>query len=169
MSLLQIRTELASVLAAVDRHGVESPEAAAALQEHADALREAMVSKSADYCSLIQHLRIRASGLKGQAERIKALEKSDTALADRLTKDLKEAMEATGRTRIDTPTNRLAVVANGGVVPVKILDAGAIPEVYKVPTGEVKIDNDAIRQAIEGGTPVPGAELGTRGTRLQIQ
>lgn len=169
MSLYAITEEMQSLLDAFDTHGAESPEAEAAIREHAAAIAEAFDAKADNYAALIRTCEARAEGRREEAERMLALARSDESLADRLRLALKSAMEVTGRTKVDTPRFRLAVRGNGGKVPVLVEDEAALPDQYRVQVVTSKLDRDAIRSALEAGNAVAGARLGERGTRLDIR
>lgn len=169
MSLYQITAEMVSLLHAFDQHGEDSPEAEAAFREHAAALAEAFDGKADDYAALIRVCETRSEARHSEAARMKALADSDEALASRLREAMRAAMEATGRVKVDTNRFRLSVKTNGGKVPVIIEDESAIPSDFAVPVVTTKLDRDAIRFALEAGTPVMGARLGQRGTRLDIR
>lgn len=169
MSLYAITTEMQSLLDAFDSHGAESPEAEAAIREHAAAIAEAFDAKADSYAALIKCCEARASARAEEAERMLALARSDDALADRLRRSLLEAMQVTGRVKVETARFRLAVRANGGKVPVLVDDEAALPVEYRVPVVTHKVDRDAIRAALDAGQAVAGARLGERGQRLEIK
>lgn len=169
MSLYQITTEMQSLLDAFDQHGAESPEAEAAIREHAAAIAEAFDQKADGYAGLIRNCESRAAARRAEAERMERLAALDEALANRLRRTLLDAMQVTGRTKVQTERFALAVRQNGGKVPVVVEDESALPLQFVVPVTTNRIDKDAIRAALESGTPVSGARLGERGTRLDLR
>lgn len=169
MSLYAITTEMQALLDAFDAHGAESPEAEAAIREHAAAIAEAFDAKADNYAALIQTCEKRAEGRRDEAERMLALARSDESLADRLRLAMKSAMEVTGRVKVETERFRLAVRANGGKMPVIVEDESALPTEFRVPVVTHKVDKDALRAELERGTAIAGARLGERGTRLDIR
>lgn len=167
MSLYEIKSELlelADALAVID-----SPDAEAALAEHRVALIEALTSKAEDYAALIRVCESRAEARRVEAERMEMLAAADEAVADRLKRLLMDAMIATNNTKLDTERFRLSIKRNGGKIPVVISDETAIPIDFRVPKITESIDKDAIREALESGTNVPGASLGERGQRLELR
>lgn len=167
MSLYEIKAELlelADALAVID-----SPDAEAALAEHRVALIEALTSKAEDYAALIRVCESRAEARRVEAERMEMLAAADEAVADRLKRLLMDAMIATNNTKLDTERFRLSIRRNGGKTPVVISDETAIPIDFRVPKITESIDKDAIREALESGTNVPGASLGERGQRLELR
>lgn len=169
MSLYQITAEMVSLMAAFNDHGKDSAEAESAFREHAAALAEAFDEKADDYAALIRSCETRAAARREESERIRMLADSDDALAHKLRDAMRSAMEATGRTRVDTPKFRLSVRQNGGKIPVLIEDPDRIPTQYQIPRMTTVIDKEAIRAALEKGEAVSGAALGTRGSRLDIR
>jgi hypothetical protein len=169
MSLYQITAEMQSLIDAFDAHGAESPEAEAAIREHAAAIAEAFDAKADGYAALIRTCEVRSAARAEEADRMKRLAQSDDALASRLRRTLVEAMQATGRTKVATDRFTLSVVANGGKLPVVIEDEAALPAEFVVPHVTTRVDREAVRSALEAGTPVSGARLGERGTRLSLR
>lgn len=169
MSLYQIKTELIDLLDALDVGYADDAEAQEAIAQHAAALAEAFDSKADDYAALIRVCETRAAARREEAERMLLLAKDDERKADRLTAMLMDAMTATGKTKVETQRFRLSVKKNGGKIPVVITDEAALPVDFRVPKVTEVIDKDGIREALEAGTPVPGAELGKRGQRLEIK
>jgi len=169
VSLYQITAEMQSLLDAFDAHGAESPEAEAAIREHAAAIAEAFDAKADSYAALIRTCEVRAEAREAEAKRMLKLAGSDGNLAARLRDALLTAMQATGRTKVQTSRFSLSVVANGGKVPMFIEDESALPAEFVVPRMVTTIDREAIRSALEAGIPVAGARLGQRGTRLALK
>lgn len=169
MNLYAIKTEMTSLLDGIAEVGLDSPEATAALAEHMEALVGAFDDKADDYAALIRICETRAAARREESERMTALARDDEALADRLRETLLTAMQQTNRTKVDTARFKLAVRRNGGKVPVEVVDADALPDEYRIPRVTMAVDRDAIRAALEAGTPVPGATLGERGWRLDMK
>jgi hypothetical protein len=168
MSLYAITTELQSLIDLADRGGTDA-EMDAAIAEHRQALVDAFDAKADDYAALVRTCEARADARRAEAKRMQLLADSDELLAERLRIALRDAMTATGRAKVETSRFRLAVRANGGKVPVLIDDEATLPPQFRVQVVVEKTDKDAIREALEGGKPVPGARLGERGTRLDIR
>jgi hypothetical protein len=173
MSLYAITEEMQAVQTAFDRligDGDEAdPEGASAALEHIDALAQAFDAKADSYAALIRNAETRAAARREEARRFAALAERDEFLATRLRLALMEAMQRTNRTKVQTERFQLSVRANGGKRPVLVDDEAALPPEFVVPVYSVKVDKDAIRQAIEAGSEVPGARLAERGTRLDLK
>ena len=167
MNLYAITNELQAVLDGILEGGIDSPEAQQALDEHLAGLDEALDQKCEDYAAVIMSLQARSDARAAEAKRIRELANADATVAQRLKERLKQAMETTGRVRIDTTRFRLTVANNGGKQPMLIEDESAIPTEFIVQVPEV--DKDAVRAALEAGRPVPGCTLAPRGTSLRIK
>lgn len=166
MSLYQITNEMQSILDAM-HEDADSPAAMNALDEALRDLDTALDQKAETYAGLIRELELRAQVRTEEMKRIRALADADAALAERLKERLRDAMQRTGRTRIDTLCFRLSVVGNGGRQPLLIADPEAIPPLFirNVP----EINREAIRLALDAGQEVPGCTLAPRGSRLSIK
>ena len=166
MSLYAIQNEITDIVDAILDGG--DTEAQQALEAHLAGLDAALDEKADHYAALIRHLEARADARRAEAQRMRDLATADDALAERLKTRLKEAMEATGRTKIDTSRFRLSVSNNGGRQPLSVTcDASSLPE--ELVTVTVAANKDAIRQALENGATIPGCELLPRGTSLRIK
>jgi hypothetical protein len=168
VSLYAIQNEIESLIDALLEGGGTDMAANEALEQHLAGLDAALDEKAEAYASVIRSLELRARARKDEASRIRDLAEADEAVADRLKKRLKEAMEATGKTKIDTPRFKLSVAGNGGKAPL-VIDGSAddLPPQFRVVRHEP--NKDAIRAALEAGTAVPGCALLPRGTSLRIK
>ena len=168
MSLYAIQNEIESLIDALLDGGGTDMAANEALEQHLAGLDAALDEKAEAYASVIRSLELRARARTDEASRIRDLAEADEAVADRLKKRLKEAMEATGKTKIDTPRFKLSVAGNGGKQPL-IVDGSAddLPPQFRVVRHEP--NKDAIRAALEAGQAVPGCTLLPRGTSLRIK
>jgi hypothetical protein len=168
VSLYAIQNEIESLIDALLEGGGTDMAANEALEQHLAGLDAALDEKAEAYASVIRSLELRARARKDEASRIRDLAEADEAVADRLKKRLKEAMEATGKTKIDTPRFKLSVAGNGGKAPL-VIDGSAddLPPQFRVVRHEP--NKDAIRAALEAGQAVPGCALLPRGTSLRIK
>lgn len=167
MSLYALTTEIESIVAIMLEGGVDSPEAAAALEEHLAGMDAALEQKAEGYASVITELTARAAARTQEAKRLRALADTDTALSDRLRERLKEAMERTGKTKFQTTRFAFTVAGNGGKQPLRIDPEATLPPILTRIVQEP--DKDAIRAVLESGEKVPGCELLPRGTSLRIR
>lgn len=102
-----------------------------------------------------------------EAARIKALADQATGAAERSKRIIMDLMTVAGIQKVEGVSCKVSIAANGGVLPLVILDESAIPEDFWI--NVPKIDNSRVRNAIEAGEPVPGAELGERGKSVRIK
>lgn len=168
MSLYAIRSEMESILDAILESGIDGPEAQDALNSHLEGLDAALEEKADDYAALIQSLNIRAEARRSEAARMRQLAETDSALADRLKRALKEAMEATGKLKLDTARFKLSVAGNGGKQPLRVeIDAVNLPK--ELQSIKVEANKEAIRAALEAGATIAGCSLEARGTSLRIR
>lgn len=168
MSLYAIQNEITEIVETILDGGEDCAEAQAALNEHLAGLDAALDEKADSYAALIRHLEARADARRGEAQRMRDLATADDDLAERLKTRLKEAMQATGRTKLETARFRLSVSQNGGVQPLAVTcEAADLPT--ELTTVTVAANKAAIRAALEAGTAIPGCELLPRGTSLRIK
>lgn len=167
MNLYEITNELQAVIDGILDGGIDSPEAQAALDEHLAGLDAVLDEKAESYASVIRSYEARAEARAAEAKRIRELANADANVAQRLKDRLKQAMETTGRLRIDTTRFRLTIANNGGKQPMLIEDQAKVPQEFIVAVPEV--DKDAVRAALEAGREVPGCTLAPRGTSLRIK
>jgi hypothetical protein len=93
---------------------------------------------------------------------------ADEALADRLKQRLKDAMEASGKGKLETARFRLSVQANGGAQPLEVtVPPEQLPQKYQAV--RVEADKTALREALAAGATIPGVTLLPRGTSLRIR
>jgi hypothetical protein len=123
------------------------------------------------YAGLIEEY---AAVARARREHAKKLEESARRIenkADVLKGRLLHFFERTGRTRpvVGSPYT-VAVATNGGKLPLKLhCQPEQLPEEYRREVTTYKADQDAIRAALEAGTPLVFAELGERGKSLRIK
>ena len=168
MSLYAIKSEMEAILEAILEGGADCAEAQDALNSHLEGLDAALEDKADSYAGLVRSLELRRDARKAEAQRIRQLAEADDALADRLKARLKEAMEATGKLKLDTPRFKLAVAGNGGKQPleVNVEPTALAPQFQAV---KIEANKDAIRAALEAGETVTGCALLPRGTSLRIR
>ena len=124
--------------------------------------------KATNVAMFAKNLEVTAAAIKeaegNMAKRRKAIE----ARSERLLAYLKQNMEATGITKIESPYLRIAIRNNPAAVHI---DAESqIPaEFFKqAPPPPPALDKKAIAEAIKSGRTVPGAHM-EAGTRLEIK
>jgi hypothetical protein len=78
-------------------------------------------------------------------------------------------LEAFHMKRAEGNSGSLSICFNGGPLPLIIDDESKIPVRFKPPVVTYPVDKQMLRAALEAGTVVPGAHLGTRGTHLEVK
>lgn len=167
MSLYAIQTEISLLINGILEGGADSIDAQAAFDEHLAALDEVLDDKADGYAAVIRELETRSVTRRAEAARMRELAAVDDSLAERLKTRLKQAMEATGKLRIETPRFRLSVTRNGGPLPLSITcQPTELPSRFQTTT--ITADKVALRTAIEGGLEVHGVEVLPRTSSLRI-
>lgn len=124
------------------------------------------------YCGLIREFEARSEAREIEAKRLMALAGADGNQAKRLKARLKDFLEICGLSKLQTEHFKLAIQANGGALPLIVppqweAEPASAPESFhKI---EVKLDRDAIREAIRNDEETHGACLGERGNHLRIR
>ena len=128
-----------------------------------------------------------ANAAKSEAQRIDKLAKRWEDRSSRIKAAALNAMTSFGVSELSTPTHRLRVQPNGGVVPLNVCEdelaeqysratvrvtGDQVADILEQFPGAVELrrepDNAAIRAALKAGEQVDGAQIGERGTHLRI-
>lgn len=117
------------------------------------------------YVAWHQELNGRAKVRKAEAERLLALERADSNLAERLKERLLEHMKRTHTAKYTTRRFSIAIAGNGGKKPLIITAPDEVPLIYC----DVEPSNAKLRDALESGEQLSYAMLGERGTHLRIR
>ena len=148
------------------------PEARAGL---VDAWLEAQADvaiKLDNYAALIKELNARAAARKKAADEMRELAQMDANQADLLIGRLKRYFELHGLTRFETARFKIALQANGGVVPLCYPaeweeEPASAPEAFQ--RRVIQLDKLAIREAIRNDEESHGARLAERDTHIRIR
>jgi len=122
--------------------------------------------KAVNVAKFMQNLDATAKAIKEAEQQMARRRKAIENRAQWIKDYLKNNMEASGITKIESPWFRLAVQKNPEAV--EVFDEAALPDDFKTEVVTVKIDKAAIKQVLRDGVHVPGAML-TQGTRLAIR
>lgn len=136
-------------------------------QTFADTLESIGAEEKADsYCRIIRQFQADVEALKQEKDRLDAKKKTAEAAIDRMKYALLEFVRAVGgkEQKIKTP---LFSVSTRISQSVSVLDADAIPAVYKIPQPD-KIAVSEINKALKSGIEIPGAQL-TNNTSVIIK
>lgn len=121
-------------------------------------------AKAENYAKVLRMLDGEAKAIDEEAKRLTARAKTIKGNMDRLKRSLEGMMIATGKRKFKTKLFSFCVQKN----PARLVldDVEAIPEEYWVP--QVKLDNAAVKAAIEQGIEISGAHL-EQGESLRIR
>lgn len=150
---------------------LETPgeEALAAIDEWLQKLGVEREQKLDAYCAVIEENQRLASLRKGAADRLLQLARTNQGVADRLKERLYHYFKAYGYKRVDTNRYQVAIQANGGPLPLEVLDEKLVPDDYKITITTTQLDNKAIRAALTAGEVIEGVQYGERGDHLRIK
>lgn len=119
---------------------------------------EALMAKADATCWVIDRIRGQAAFRKQQAQRLAELAKADQSRADSLEESLVLVL-----TRLRPASTRFSFdhheLTSRRSAAVEIEDESALGEEWVTVTTTTKPDKLAIKQALQGGTEVPGAKL----------
>lgn len=136
-------------------------------------LNEARDNRNAkldSYASLIRELDARGQARKAEAMRLKQRSDADLRLVEKLKDRLLLFFERLGFKTVETGRFRLTRAQNGGKAPLIItIDAVNLPAELRHELTTYTANRDAIRAALESGTPVEGAEIGECGFHMLIK
>lgn len=107
------------------------------------------------YCQVIKELQGDFEKYKSESDRIAARMKTTKNGIDRMKNSLLTFLRATNQDKVKAGTFTVSI---GTSKQTNILDESLIPNEYKIPQPD-KIDKTAIKQAIESGLTVSGAEI----------
>lgn len=120
--------------------------------------------KCDSYVAVMTNLESRSDLYKAEAKRLQAAAGVIDNNISRMKERLKYALESMGKTEIAGTYNKVKIVKNGGLAPLKI--TGQVPDCFTKIT--VEADNKRIREALADGQELDFAHLEERGTHLKI-
>lgn len=134
-----------------------------------EAVEGEIEDKADGYAKVIRSLESDIKEIKEEESRLASRRKSIEGNIQRVKKHLFDAMKFTGKTKFKTALYSFGIAKNGGKQPleVDITDPLQLPEQYR--KVEYKVDNEAIREALDEGVPLPFARLRERGESLRIR
>lgn len=155
-------------------YGEITPEVEGAMQDVWFAESD-MADKLHTYGRVMDHLTAEAESdiayakvLQDKVDSLTQKAKGQKKVVDGLKARIKNAMEITGKTKVQAGDYEYAIINNGGALPLFVSeeeDPALYPELIKPPV----FDNKLIRQAIADGEELTFAYLLPRGTRLRIK
>ena len=108
------------------------------------------------YCAVVDDLDSLIAACETRKRQIDSRIRSLKSQRERRAAAMLWYMRAKGVRRLSGVEHEVALVANGGVEPMKLkIDAGALPERFQKPAKPVtpEADNDALRAALNGNDP----------------
>lgn len=128
-----------------------------AFNDTMDSIKDAIDDKAVGYAKVDKELAKDEKALKDEADRLSARAKSINNNRRILKQNLQTAMEETGKSKIKT--KEFTIYIQNNPVSLKIADESKIPAYLT--KEEIKPDNARIKQLLQEGKDVPGAELST--------
>jgi hypothetical protein len=121
------------------------------------------------YVGLIRSLEALAEAREAEVKRMLELTRADRNKANNLKERLKYFFQSRDIGKYDTPHFRLALVKNGGPIPLHIEAGIELPARFRRERTIIEDDKEALRAALEAGEAVEGARLGERGQSIRIK
>lgn len=161
-SLYHIASEYLAIADQLEESGGEiTPDIEQALAINREQLQE----KAGNYALVIKDFEHKNAAVDEAIKRLTELKKSRQKAMESLKNRLKSAMELYGVERIESDFVKLSFRKSEAV---EIESEDLIPPIFKEQVVTEKIDKNAIKAALKGGTEVPGARLDKR-QNLQIK
>ena len=107
------------------------------------------------YCQVIKELQADLDKFKAESDRLAARMKTTKNGIDRMKNSLLAFLSASGQSKVKAGTFSVSI---GTSKQTNIIDESLIPAEFKIPQPD-KIDKKAIKDAIESGNIVEGAEI----------
>lgn len=146
---------------------IESGEATAEeLADTLESITDTIDVKADNYAKIIRMQEGNINTLDAEIKRLTAFKASINSNIDKLTSNLKFAMEATGKTDIKTDLFKIKLAKNPAKL--QLIDETKIPEDYFRVDFIRVLDKNAVKDAIKNGEIIEGAEL-IQETRVSIK
>jgi len=155
LTLYEITDTLQALVDSLDM--CETDEQRAQCEAEIEQTVKAQVQKTDDFCRFLAHLESQEGLATAEIDRLFARRHALTRTRERLERYAIYTLQSMNLKRIDGTTSRLSLRQNPPAV--EITDEALLPGRYKTVVQEVKIDKRAIKEAIQSGSDVPGANL----------
>lgn len=154
MKLYELRQEYQALAAAAQAAG-DDPEMTQAYDDTLAALAGDIVDKVHACCIVVRTMEAEAEAIKTEEERLYARRRAVDAASDRLRAYMTVELSTIGMLTVRTSLFTVSLANNKAKLVVT--DESALPATYwkSVP----KLDNQAVRDALERGEKLPGAKL----------
>lgn len=156
-TLYQIEDDLLFVLDSLESLADEEQGMRLELEEQLARLVAAEVSKVDGVARMLAHFEAQADMAAGEIKRLQLRKKGFEHSYERLENCARQAIEASGKQKLEGETATLALQRNPPAVFVTSFDQ--VPDAYKLVQVETSIDKAAIARDLKAGIDVPGAEL----------
>lgn len=173
MTLFDITTDMLSLNNVLEDNDnqFDDPEVQAGIARYLSDLLVARAEKLDGYVALIRHLDMERGAMESEAAAFAAKAASRKRRVEWLKECLKTALIATNTNKVSTPKGyTVSVQKNGGKKPL-VMNEGitveSVPALYVKTRKE--IDTEAVRAALEDGTPLLFASLGEAGTHVRVK
>ena len=120
-----------------------------------------------DVMSIVKVIEIRSKARKEEADRLKALAKRDTDIANWLRNQIYRVMTENNKDKLDTKMHRLTIVNAGGIQALELI--GEIPDEYMVTVTTKEPDKELIREELQSGKVLEFAHLVPKQKVLRIK
>lgn len=162
MNLYELQMEQLELNALLEENGGElTPEIEERLQIHDFDVNQKMES----YCKAIKQYESDIEGLKGEIERLKARKESSEKAVQRMKDAMLTAMTTFGMDKLQAGTFKIGTRKSQSL---EVLDENLVPEKFKNEVVTIKVDKNAIKDAIKAGEEVDGVKLNDN-TNLTIK
>ena len=118
------------------------------------------------YCKVIKNFEAEAKALKEEADRLAKRSRTLNNKVDYMKFTMLESMRATGKKEAGNLL-KAKIAKNGGKLPLVFTEGVEVPVTFK--KIEYKVDNEAIRKALDEGEELDFAKYGERGESLRIK
>lgn len=154
-TLYELTGEMLELLAMAEEPDID----AQALADTMEAIEGEFEDKADGYAKVISQLNAQAEMLKAEEDRLAKRRKAMTNSAEQIKKRLEASMIATGKTKFKTQFFSFGIQKNPKkVVLAEGVDINDIPAEY-LRFSEPKLDNTAVKEAIEKGVNISWASL----------
>ncbi|WP_204123307.1 siphovirus Gp157 family protein [Lacticaseibacillus mingshuiensis] len=163
MSTLYDLTGKRATLLDLAENGTVDPEV---LQDTMDSIDGAIEEKTEGYVQVIKQIEADADVIDTEIKRLTDRKAAFLHNRDHIKQSLQECLEYAHLTRVKTPLFTVTIAKNGGKQPIVIYKDSLQADAWKqVP----QPDMDNIRERLEAGKKIVGAELKPRGNHLLIK
>jgi hypothetical protein len=117
------------------------------------------------YCKAIRCYESDIDGIKSEMERLKARKESSEKAVQRMKEAMLNAMTTFGMDKIQAGTFKIGTRKSQSL---DVLDEALVPDKFKSEVTTIKVDKNAIKDAIKNGEQVEGVKLNDN-TNLTIK